>query len=154
MKKIIFTVILILICGILLLNRFEKALVKTGTQNVIITNQNNKDITINVDLAKTQAEQARGLSYRSKLDDYQGMLFIFDDKQVREFWMKDMNFPLDIVWLDDNKIIKISNNLAPEGDKPANIYSSSNPVNYVLEVPAGFCEKNNIKAGDKIFYNY
>jgi len=154
MKKIIFTVILILICGILILNRYQKVLVKTGVQNVIITNQNNKDITVNVELATTPAEQAKGLSDRKILKVGSGMLFVFDNKQIMSFWMKNMNFPLDIIWLDDNQIIKISRNLPPEGEKPISIYSSDVPVNYVLEVPAGFCKNNNINEGNKVFYNY
>ncbi|MCX6796303.1 MAG: DUF192 domain-containing protein, partial [Candidatus Falkowbacteria bacterium] len=99
-----------------------------------------------------EKEWNRGLSYQKTLGENGGMLFIFPDYQVRSFWMKDMNFPLDIIWIKDDKIVKISANLAPEGNQPKNIYSSDEPVNYVLEVNAGFCGKNKIKIGEQIQY--
>lgn len=82
------------------------------------------------------------------------MLFVFAEKDIKSFWMKDMNFPLDIIWLNGEKIVKISHNLPPEGRQPTNTYSSGVPVDYVLEVPAGFCDTNKIKEGNTVFYKY
>ncbi|MFH1745132.1 MAG: DUF192 domain-containing protein [bacterium] len=110
---------------------------------------------IKIEIADDYVEIVNGLSGREYLEKESGMLFVFNDKQIRDFWMKNMRFPLDIIWINDNKIIDISKNLLPEGENPLNHYYSPKPVNYVLEVNGGFCEKNNIKTGDsvKIIYD-
>jgi len=109
-----------------------------------------KNSIIKVEIADDFEEQIKGLSNRDSLDDNSGMLFVFPDKQIRRFWMKDMRFPLDIIWINDNKIVKIDKNLPPEGEKPQNIYSSEIPVNYVLEVNGGYCSKHNINVGSEV----
>ena len=154
MKKIIISILIILIFGFLVFLRLDKTVDKSGTKKVIITNQAGDDVVVNVEVADTKKSQAQGLSDRKELKNGDGMLFIFPGKEIRSFWMKNMNFGLDIIWLDGDEITKISQNLPPERETPQIIYSSGNPVNYVLEVPAGFCEKNNIKIGNKVFYNY
>jgi len=107
---------------------------------------------IDVLVADTPQSRQQGLSGRPRLEKGDGMLFIFNDYQPRSFWMKNMNFPIDIIWIDSDKIVKISENLQPEGETPANHYSSDAPVNYVLEVNANFSKNNNLKVGDKIEY--
>lgn len=109
---------------------------------------------IKVEIADEFKEQIQGLSDRKNLCPECGMLFIFNNKQERTFWMKNMNFPIDIIWLNDKIITNISHNLPPEGDKPENLYKSSSNVNYVLEVNSGFSEKNNIKTGDRVIFNF
>lgn len=108
---------------------------------------------IRVLLADNDRDRIQGLSDRPALDQESGMLFIFDKKAYKTFWMKRMQFPLDIIWIKDNKIIKIDKNLAPEGDEPSKKYHSGDEVNYVLEVNGGFSDKNNIKVGDPVGYN-
>ena len=108
---------------------------------------------IKVLIADEPAELTQGLSDRPYLEADQGMLFVFPDSQVRSFWMKNMHFPLDIIWIDDNNIINISQNLPPEGEQPQNHYSSVLPVNYVLEVIAGFAAENEIVVGDEVMIN-
>lgn len=110
------------------------------------------DKIVNVEIAGTAEKHYQGLSNRENLCENCGMLFVFPDKKERTFVMRDMNFPLDIIWIDDDKIVKIDKNLPSEGSNPKILYSSGQPVNYVLEVNAGFCDKNNIKIGDKIIY--
>ncbi len=154
MKKIIAAVLIIFIFGILIFLKFQEVLEASAPKNVIITNQAGNDIIIDIELARTDAEHTQGLSGREKLPEGEGMLFVFGEKSVRNFWMKDMNFPIDIIWLDGEKIVKISRNLPPEGEKPNNHYSSGIAVDYVLEVPAGFCDTNKIKAGNTVFYKY
>lgn len=108
---------------------------------------------IKVEIAKTYEEKYNGLSNRENLCENCGMLFIFNEKNKQKFVMRDMNFPLDIIWINDNEIIKIDKNLQPEGSNPINLYNSEAPVNYVLEVNVGFSDKYNIRAGNKINYN-
>ena len=105
---------------------------------------------IQVDLASTREEQTQGLSDRPYICDDCGMLFIFPEKQIRSFWMKNMLFPLDIIWIDGERIVKIHKNLPPEDENPSTSYSSNVPVDYVLELNAGYCDENGIKEGDKI----
>ena len=112
-----------------------------------------KDHVIEVEIADEFNEWSQGLSNREFMEENKGMLFVFPGKQIRRFWMKDMNFPLDIVWLDDNKIIKIDQNAQPEGNSPTRRYSSPMPINYVLEVNAGWCNQNNIKVGNIAEFN-
>jgi len=109
---------------------------------------------VEVELARTEAEQTQGLSNHAPLKDNQGMLFVFNELTPRTFWMKNMNFPIDIIWIKDNTIIKISHNLPPEGDNPKNVYKSDGAINNVLEVNSGWAQKNNINIGDKIMYYY
>ena len=83
------------------------------------------------------------------------MLFVFDNKQITPvFWMKDMQIPLDIIWIGSGKIVKIDENVpAPVAGTPdtkLTNYSSGSPIDYVLEVNSGFSGKNKIKAGDSV----
>ncbi len=104
---------------------------------------------IYVDIAETQQEQTRGLSGREKLEEGKGMLFIFGLPGEHGFWMKDMKFAIDIIWInEDKKIIYIKKNAQPES-YPSVFVPKSNSK-YVLEVPGGFSEKNGIKEGDAV----
>ena len=111
-----------------------------------------KDAVVWVGLARTSEEKSRGLSGRESLAEDEGLLFVFDKKDFHSFWMKDMNFPLDIIWIADNKIVGIVHNALVSdninGGIPA--FLSPEPVNYVLEVNAGFCEKNYIQVNDEV----
>jgi uncharacterized protein len=109
---------------------------------------------IRVDLAITRDEQIQGLSDRAELCSDCGMLFLFPEKQVRSFWMKNMKFPIDIVWIDGDRIVKIDKNLPPEGEFPEISYNSLVGVDKVLELNAGYCDKHNIKIGSKINGNF
>lgn len=112
-----------------------------------------KGVTLALELARTSEERARGLSDHQPLTDTQGMLFIFPDKAERTFWMKDMRFPLDIIWLEDDRVANISRNLPPEGETPQKTYRSDAAVNYVLEVPAGWADRHRLEIGDRIIYH-
>lgn len=108
---------------------------------------------IDLELASTPAEQAKGLSGYALLSSREGMLFDFPEKTVQHFWMKDMLFPIDIVWLNDDIVVKISKDLKPEGAKPINIYSSDVPVNNVLEIKAGRAEELKLKINDRVVFS-
>lgn len=101
-------------------------------------------------IAKTDQERERGLSDRESLGAGQGMLFVFDKPDAYGFWMKDMKFPLDIIWINGNTVVDIKSNLPPEGHSPALIYKPQAPADYVLEINQGEVEKNGFKIGDKV----
>ncbi len=102
---------------------------------------------IRVELAVTQAEQEQGLSGRQNLNENEGMLFVFNPPAKYSFWMKDMNFPIDMIWINaDMKVIYIQKNASPESYPTA--YGPDAHAKYVLEVVSGFSDKNNLQIGD------
>lgn len=102
---------------------------------------------VSVVIADTQATQEKGLGSREKLEANEGMLFIFTDAKPHSFWMKDMRFPIDIIWFDENyRIIFVKENAAPSS-YPL-IFIPSAPSPFVLEVPAGFFAYHHLKLGD------
>lgn len=100
-----------------------------------------------VEVAQTQEERSRGLSGRAGMKDNQGMLFVFDQAAFQNFWMKDMKFPIDIIWMDGGfQVVDITRNLSPQTYPKT--FTSLSPAKYVLEINAGLSEKNNILLGD------
>lgn len=113
-----------------------------------------KGIEIPVEIASSSMALQKGLSGRLSLDHDKGMLFLFSKPDYYRFWMPDMHFPLDIIWVDKTpKIAGIEKNISPEFD-PANprFYISPARVQYVLEVNAGFSENIGIEVGDKVIF--
>jgi len=112
--------------------------------------------TIQVDLAVTPAEQEQGLSSRQGLAENMGMLFVFGSSDKYQFWMKDMNFPIDMIWIrEDMKVVYIKKNalpaLYPETYGPG---TNDADAKYVLEVVSGFSDKNNLQVGDAVLFTY
>lgn len=108
-----------------------------------------------VEVASTTISRARGLSGRDGLGENKGMFFIFDGLDSYGFWMKDMKFPIDIIWIKNDRVVGVTENAAPEPGVPLRnlkIYSPPEPVDRVLEVPAGTVKRRGIKVGDKVFY--
>ena len=100
--------------------------------------------------AKTQEARAQGLSDRDKMPA-DGMIFLFDTPQPLTFWMKNMRFPIDIIWINGNKIVAITKNARPEpeiSDENLKRYFSGYYANTVIELNAGDCDKYKIKAGN------
>ncbi len=108
---------------------------------------------IKVELALTSEQKEKGLGGRSELGEDTGMLFIFEKPGKYSFWMKDMNFPIDIIWFDENlKVIYIQKNAMPESYPET--YGPNENAKYVLEVVAGFADKNNLQLGDSVLFTY
>ncbi len=113
-------------------------------------------VKVNLEMAITPAEKAQGLSNRKSLPEDTGMLFVFDNKATPGFWMIDMHFPIDIIWILNDKVIGIAKNAQPElGKRPMDLkrYYPPEAINYVLEVNAGFTDKNGIEVGDSVIFN-
>jgi len=117
--------------------------IRTSAKNIVSINGHE----VAVEIADTTDEQYKGLSNRASLCADCGMLFVFPDQAPRSFVMREMNFPLDFIWINDGKVVKIDENALPEGAYYKNEYLSGQPVNYVLEVNAGWADKNNIIVG-------
>ncbi|MEK7091081.1 MAG: DUF192 domain-containing protein [Patescibacteria group bacterium] len=105
-------------------------------------------VTINIEIADTENKRQQGLSNHTNLSDQSGMLFIFPQPGRHSFWMKDMNFPLDFIWIRDGQVVQISTNI-PTTQPPVTL-TPDQPVDQVLEVPAGFIDKYGIKVGDDV----
>ncbi len=114
---------------------------------------------INVELADTDSKREQGLSGHKPLADDEGMLFVFDQPDKYAFWMKDMLFPIDIIWLKvlppakgedlgGGEVIHIEKNAQPSSYPDS--FEPGADAQYVLEVNAGFSEKNSFKIGDRI----
>jgi|JI6StandDraft_1071083.scaffolds.fasta_scaffold04623_10 uncharacterized membrane protein (UPF0127 family) len=102
-----------------------------------------------LEVADTEAARTKGLSGRTSLPEGRAMLFVFDPPRLACFWMKDMRFSIDIVWLDAQKrVVKIEPDLAPSTYPQT--FCSELRTNYVLEFPAGTAERNTIQLGQTL----
>lgn len=113
------------------------------------------DETFKVEVAQTDEEKQIGLSKTNKLGEDQGMLFVFNKPDYYSFWMNEMKFPIDIIYIRGNKVITvISNAPAPsESNTDLAIYQPKDASDKVLEINAGLAEKYNIKEGSTITIN-
>lgn len=107
---------------------------------------------IRVALAETSAERLTGLSRQRGIGEDEGLLFIFNESAAHGIWMRDMYFPIDIIWLDaDLTVIDIKENATPESYRSlrdAEVFAPKLPARYVLEVRAGLVDQENIEIGD------
>jgi uncharacterized membrane protein (UPF0127 family) len=116
--------------------------------------RNDKTVTvgtteIETEVVQTEAERAKGLSGRPCIEPNRGMLFVFDKPGQYPFWMKDMKFPIDIVWVDANhKVIGLDIDVAPSTYPHA--FVSEKPAQYVLELQAKRAKDLNIGLGTTV----
>ena len=104
-------------------------------------------------VADSNEEQARGLGGVEYLDEYEGMIFIFDTPDFYVFWMRDTLIPLDIIWLDENKrVVYIKHEAQPESyfETPPAVYTPTSKALYVIELNGGQSERISLKIGDII----
>jgi len=102
-----------------------------------------------VEIKDTEEERRQGLSNRENLDKDAGVLFIFEESRKYEFWMKEMKFDLDFVWINGEEVVEITEGVkAPEeGGGPARIKPKV-LVDKVLEVNSGWVKDNQVKVGE------
>lgn len=117
--------------------------------------------TLCTQIVRSQEEKEKGLSGRNPLTENQSMLFDFTNSLNRQpgFWMKDMKFDLDLIWIKNDKVFAITENVsAPKNEKEnmdnnLQLYYPPKEIDAVLEVNAGWSKKNNLKVGDKLHIN-
>jgi uncharacterized membrane protein (UPF0127 family) len=154
------TVLILVALGVFLVWRLAFSGVNPQLPGAKVTIGNT---TFSAELATTMTQQAKGLSGRTGLGANEGMLFIFDRPRIQNFWMKDMNFPIDIIWIGSttlNATGQTSEVLGFAQNAPIPtpgmqlwelpIYTSPDGVDTVLEVAAGTVAKNNIIAGESV----
>jgi len=138
MRKVLFIFLLVLLSAC------------TVSESLVI-NTNDGDVSIDIEIAETPEERTVGLMFREELGVNDGMLFIFDDEQVRTFWMKNTLIPLDMIHISDNKVIvDIIENAVPCESDPCPVYPAISPAKYVLEVNSGFVQDKNIQIGNEV----
>jgi len=102
-------------------------------------------------IADDPAEQAHGLSGKKSMANDRGMLFILPVEKITSFWMKDMKFSLDFIWIDNGTIVDIDTNVPPcQPGQDCPTISPQSPINYVLEVNSGWIAANNISIGQSV----
>jgi hypothetical protein len=102
-------------------------------------------VKLNVEIVRTPRERQRGLMFRKSLPQDRGMLFIYEDSDIRRFWMKNTYIPLSLAYIDENCTIFQLVDMEPLEER---FYPSARPAQFVLEVNRGWFEKNNVKVGD------
>lgn len=154
MKNNVAGFVLVVVFSVFLFAAIQKPDFK-NVEQIRIAGQN-----IEVDLALTKEDQRIGLGERNELKENEGMLFVFPRPGRYPFWMKDMKFAIDIIWMAENRrVIYIKKDARPESFLPAGqagpeTYGPSGEAKYVLEVVAGFSDKNNLKIGDKAEFTH
>ena len=112
------------------------------------------DKCIKIEKSVSIQDQIKGLSFRESLPENQGMVFVLPDELIPRFWMKEMNFPIDMVWVSkDKKVIDWKENALPCETEPCPLFSPKEKIAFVLEVNSGFMQKNGIQVGEKLEFN-
>jgi len=120
---------------------------KQGTLTFLNSN-NDVKAKIDIQIADNDFDRELGLMFRKHMDENQGMLFIFPQDTIQNFWMHNTYIPLDMIFINSNKtIVTIQRATKTLSDQT---YSSTAPAQYVLEVNLDFSRKFNIKVGDKV----
>jgi uncharacterized membrane protein (UPF0127 family) len=104
---------------------------------------------LSVEEVSSPEAQEKGLGSRNSISDSQGMLFVFDRADMHCFWMKDMQFPIDMLWLDASKtVVHLEQSVSPDSYPKA--YCPEQNSNYVLEVQAGLSAKSGVGVGSRL----
>lgn len=106
-----------------------------------------------VRVASSQSSREKGLSGTSKLESDRGMLFVFAQSAPWGIWMKDMKYPIDIVWLDQGKHVVYVVEQAEPASYPSETFHPDSEARYVLELPSGTAKEDGIRVGGQAEFN-
>ena len=121
---------------------------KEGRLSIFNATTDSIQAQFDIEIAESDYETQTGLMYRKRMEEHQGMLFIFSDLRQHYFHMKNTEFSLDIIFIDENlKIASFQKNAKPYSE---DLLPSNVPVKYVLEINGGLSEKLDINVGDKV----
>ena len=115
-----------------------------------------KGIELSAEIPTTSELMGKGLAVKDQLKENEAMFFVFDNPEKHSFWMKDMNFRIDIIWLDSNdKVVHIEQNLQPcVSVFTCTGYNPDTDSQYVLETIAGFTQRHNVSVGTDIHFEF
>ena len=106
------------------------------------------DLCLGVEVVSSSQDISRGLMYREGLDEGMGMLFIFGSESRHGFWMKNMKFSIDMIWIaSDGRVVHVERSVPACGDGSCRGYAPSEKAKYVLETRANFSAENGIDIG-------
>ncbi|MBI2327157.1 DUF192 domain-containing protein [Candidatus Curtissbacteria bacterium] len=115
-----------------------------------------KTLLISAQVASSASDHRKGLSEKDSLPINEGMLFVFDQKGAYGFWMKDVKFAIDIIWIGEDKaIVDIAEGIAPEPgrrDEELTVFKPRAEARYVLEINAGLSKLHGLQIGDKVSF--
>ena len=153
LRKTIFISINVSLCIIQLFTFNQSFAEEFVYSHAIVTTSTGEGIPVEV--ADTLKKRSLGLGKRTTLKKGWGMLFVFEKRKPHRFWMKDMQFPLDIIWLDNHRIVHIIHNAQPVNSKvEPEVMTSPVPVNFVLEIAAGRATKLRLKTGQRMNFKF
>lgn len=123
---------------------------KEGDLSIFQATSDSIKANFDIEIAETEYETQTGLMYRPSMEEKQGMLFIFPNVSVRSFYMKNTEFPLDIIYIDENqKIVSFQKNAKPYDETSL---PSEGAAKYVLELNGGLSDRLNLQVGDSIAF--
>ncbi|MGI0101963.1 MAG: DUF192 domain-containing protein [Nitrosotalea sp.] len=146
------TAVIIGIVGVLTIpadSKFAEVKFPSGTVKI-------DNVTLDVQIAETDTQRARGLMFQDQIPYDQGMIFVMDHEQIIPIWMQNMQFPLDVIWFDSNgDVVHIAKYVQPcksalETATCTVDNGGGKLAKYVLETTAGFVNKFNITASSKL----
>jgi uncharacterized membrane protein (UPF0127 family) len=105
------------------------------------------DTVVTAEVADDEQERATGLMYRKTLEPDQGMLFVYGDEHVRDFWMKNTTIPLSIAFINEEAHIVSIRDMAPMMEAST---SSVIPARYALEMEQGWFTSHDVRAGQAV----
>ncbi|MCK4757535.1 MAG: DUF192 domain-containing protein [Thermoplasmata archaeon] len=159
-KVVIIIIILVLAVALMFIFYDADSPPEDGTQEpdyealAIFQTSGNQTIEIKCEVASTPEERLIGLMGVAHLPEDEGMVFVFEETKTVEFWMKNVEIPLDIVFIDVNMTIiniteaNVESNVTPESEMAR--YPSGGPVKYVVEFNRGICSSNGIMIGSQV----
>jgi hypothetical protein len=106
-----------------------------------------RDVLVKAEAVNTETRIEKGLGGRASLPDGRGMLFAMPTDDSQNFWMKEMRFAIDIIWIENGRVIGCEKNISPSDPR---IFTSPGEAGYVLEVPEGFCDRYGVKVNDAV----
>ena len=108
------------------------------------------EATLKLEIAHEPEERVCGLSYREEMAEDEGMVIVYDDEDYYSIWMKDMNFSLDLVWMNTAwEVVDITRDVTPESFPE--IFTSKIPAQYAIELNSGSVDAFNILIGDSVY---
>jgi len=145
---VLYVLAMLFLSGITAIKFKNHSRIEHDTKTISVNGKN-----INVYIADSESKRSKGLSIFESISDDQGMLFTFEKADIYFFWMMNMSFDIDIIWINGGRIVEINKKIPAQiGAESEDLirYFPPSPADMVLEVNAGWTDKYNIKVGDTV----
>ncbi|HBB36947.1 MAG: hypothetical protein UX02_C0002G0158 [Candidatus Moranbacteria bacterium GW2011_GWC1_45_18] len=145
-KKIIFVALILSIIMMILLNYVSSEFYSLQYGNPI-KRVYLKNAFVKAEAVATAEKIKLGLAGRENIGEGRGMLFLMPQDDFQRFWMKGMQFPIDIIWIENGRVVGCEGRISQDDQR---IFTSPEKSSVVLEVNAGFCEQNDVQLNDPV----